>query len=183
MPSRRTAQSNRSKKETETPKEIEEHEEHEENEEHEEHEEHEEPEINDIQIQNNNTTEIDQIEEEQELVNRKWNGPKEFINVVLLLSIGEKELPHEQITEIIDRLRENKTDVLVHFLSGGNKETVYPDKNIKQVCRGHSINYVSRPWYVEHDGTNEASVLKRMEEVFSISASKTNYWISESRSS
>ena len=174
MPSRRTAQSNRSKKETETPKEIEEHEEHEEHE------------INDIQTQNNNTTEIDQIEEEQELINRKWNGPKEFINVVLLLSIGEKELPHEQITEIIDRLRENKTDVLVHFLSGGNKETVYPDKNIKQVCRGHSINYVSRPWYVEHDGTNEtneASVLKRMEEVFSISASKTNYWISESRSS
>ena len=112
--------------------------------------------------------------------------------MVLLLSIGEKELPHEQITEIIDRLRENNTDVLVHFLSGGNKETVYPDKNIKQVCRGHSINYVSRPWYVEHDGTNEtegtnetseASVLKRMEQVFSISASKTNYWISESRSS
>jgi len=168
MPTR-SVQSNNSKKETEETQEIND----------------EEIDVNEVEIDiEKQTIEVKTPEIEDEELDKTWKGPKEFINVVLLFSKGDDELSIEEITEIIDTHRENITDVLVHYLSGGKNENAYPDKNIKQVCRGDAINYVSRPWYVENDEIqelNEQSVLRRMEQVFSISNSKTNYWISDSR--
>ena len=125
-----------------------------------------------------------------------YEGPRDFVNVVLLFKPGEETPPLNEMDKEIDKMAMNKSDIIIHCLTGGNrkKEGQYPVETIRMITGNIRRKYVFRGWYVEQaeqaedeqyevyltkQRKEENRTLKRMFDLLGVSDSPKVVWKSK----
>ena len=125
-----------------------------------------------------------------------YEGPRDFLNVVLLFKPGEECPSLDEMDKEIDKLAMNKGDIIIHCLTGGNrkKEGQYPVEVIRMITGNIRKKYVFHGWYVEQaeqgedesyedylikQRKEESKTLKRMFDLLEISDTSKVVWKSK----
>ena len=125
-----------------------------------------------------------------------YEGPRDFVNVVLLFKPGEETPPLNEMDKAIDKMAMNKTDIIIHCLTGGDrkKEGQYPVETIRMITGNIKRKYVFRGWYVEQaeqaedeqyevyltkQRNEENKTLRRMFDLLDVSDSPKVVWKSK----